>query len=154
MKRYHPSLGLSLVEVTIVVALIAFLGSVSFFYGDRASREARVESAGEILAQNLKEARARAVVAESSLTWGVRLVNSTADYYEVFSTPTNYADPGRVTDRTIYLTAPITFSTPAEGITTDIIFTKYLGTASGGTAAITTQGISKTITVTAQGLVY
>ncbi|RJQ31009.1 hypothetical protein C4572_02995 [Candidatus Parcubacteria bacterium] len=81
-------------------------------------------------------------------------MNGQDDYYEFFSTPSDYNDAEKTITNNVYLPGGIYFTAPAD--TVDIIF----GKITGATAATTTvsisnsDGISKTVTVTPAGTVY
>jgi hypothetical protein len=85
--------------------------------------------------------------------WGVHFVNSSSDYYEVFSTPSNYADLAKTVLVTSYLKTGINFSYPADGQSVDIIFSKISGTTTAANIIINAGLDTKTISVQGQGLV-
>lgn len=145
--------GLSLLEVLIVIAILAILSTASVGVFRNFVKNVELESTAKQIVFDLKTMQAKAIAGEDALKWGIRFVNSTDDYYQTFSTATDYAS-GTVKD-TVYLQSGITFSSPAEGFNTDIIFNRVNGTISANTS-VTIQSAdgSKTVNVTLVGNIY
>lgn len=146
--------GMSLLEVLIVIAIIAILGAAGVGYFRNTVKNIEVEEITKTLVSDIKNTRAKSMAGENNMKWGVHIVNSTNDYYEMFSTPTNYADVQMSVLATTTLSRGIVFSNPAEGFSNDIIFSKVGGTTTPATAGISSEGRITTITITAQGTVY
>jgi hypothetical protein len=107
------------------------------------------------ITSELKTARAKSMNGEDDMKWGVHFVNGTSDYYELFSTPTNYADGSRVTKETVYLSGGVAFSYPTEGNTTDIIFDKIYGSTTPATyVTVTAENNYATTTISSNGQIY
>ncbi|MFZ2310792.1 MAG: hypothetical protein WAW11_04600, partial [Patescibacteria group bacterium] len=85
--------------------------------------------------------------------WGIHFVNSTNDYYEIFSTPSNYSDVAKKILVTSYLQNGITFSSPAEGVDADIIFIKINGQVASSSIIIKTGANQRVISIQSQGLI-
>ncbi len=145
--------GFSLLEVLLVVAILAILGAAGFSYYGNVAKDVEVTTVAHTLASELKDARARAMGGENQRKWGVHVVNGTSDYFEVFSTPTTYADAGTIVDRTQYLFSGVAFSDPSESTTKDIIFTGISGTTTASSLTLTSQTQTITITVSPLGLI-
>lgn len=146
--------GFSLLELLLVVAILGVLGAAGFGYYGNVAKDVGVATAAHTLASELRDARAKAMGGESRMKWGVHAVNGASDYYEVFSTPTTYADGGMVVDRTQYLYSGTAFSDPSEGASKDIIFTGISGTTTASSFIFTSQTQNITVSVTALGLIY
>ena len=80
-------------------------------------------------------------------------MNGATDYYEIFSTATDYGS-GTVKTKT-YLVSGIALSEPSEGINKDVIYGKISGTISSDTTVkIISGGTEKIINITALGNIY
>ena len=121
-KKFMASGGMTLLEVVLVVAVIAVLavGSVNIYFNTIRSTE--IETAVTGLMADFRYARGQAMSGADDKNWGVRLINNTTDYYEVFSTPSG------TIDHATYLPASVYFTAPAS--TTTILFGKITGTVS------------------------
>jgi hypothetical protein len=86
--------------------------------------------------------------------WGIRFFNTSPNYYELFSTPTNYADAGKVTLSLVYLPGTVSFTTPSSGNNLDVVFSAISGNTTATSLTIASPNGSKTINVTASGAVY
>lgn len=146
--------GFTLLELLLVVSIVTVLAALGFGYFRNAVKNIQFDTVAKSLAFDLKNARTKAMSGESDVKWGIHFVNGTDDYYELFSTPTIWSDPGKTVFDATYLAADLAFGSPSEGNTTDIIFNKIAGTTSANSVTITFEGNTKTITVTAEGTIY
>lgn len=146
--------GFSLLELLLVVAILGILGAAGVGYYHNAAKDIEVTTVARTLASELRDVRAKAMGGESQKKWGIHAVNGASDYFEVFSTPTNYADPGMSVERTQYLFSGVAFSDPSEGTSKDIIFTGISGTTTISSFTLVSQTQSVTVSVTALGLIY
>lgn len=146
--------GFSLLELLLVVAILGVLGAAGIGYYRNTAKDIEVTTVARTLASELRDVRAKAMGGESQKKWGIHAVNGASDYFEVFSTPTNYADAGTTVDRTQYLFSGIAFSDPSEGTSKDIIFTGISGTTTASSFTLTSQTQNITVSVTALGLIY
>lgn len=145
--------GISLLEILIVVAIIALLGAAGAGVFRNTVKGIELEETARTLIADLKDVRAKALSGEDDLRWGIHAVNDTNDYYELFSTPTNYADAAKTVSVTTTFSGGTSFSDPVSG-SKDIIFSKGGGTTTASSLAVTAEGRTITITITAQGAVY
>jgi len=147
--------GVTLLEIIIVMSILAILATMATGYYRNYLKSVELQNAAKNIIFDLKGVQVKAMSGENQLKWGVHFVNSSSDYYETFSTPTNYADPSKVVENTIYLPSTVIFTNPSEGNTADIIFERIKGTISSlATITISSENNSQTITVTVQGNVY
>lgn len=146
--------GFSLLELLIVVAIIALLGSVGAGYYRGFVKNVEVESVSKILAGDLRLMRSKSMAGEEQASWGVHLVNTSngAQYYELFSTPADY--PSATIVSTITLPVGIVFSDPISGSSKDVIFTKISGTTTPATISTVSEGVTKNITISSIGAIY
>lgn len=150
--------GFTLLEVLITTAiLVAVTWIVNGYYRNFAkSRE--LDIAAKSVSFSLRSSQSRAIAGEDLKKWGIHFVNGVAafdDYYEIFSTPTTYADVATVVDQTVYLPSSVAFSDPATNSVKDIIFDRIKGSISvSTTVSIISEGATKVITVNAQGNIY
>ncbi len=147
------SKGFSLLELMLVVGILAILGTAGFGMYHNFVKNVELSSMAQTIRTDLKTARSKAQAGTENYRWGIHFVNSTNDYYEIFSTPTNYADGATEVRDTVYLRGGVTFSNPTEGNTTDVVFVKISGTTTVATIAVTFSGQTETINVGVSGSV-
>jgi len=148
--------GFSLLEILIVIGILAVIAAVGSGFYMNYARVVELNSIGKSIISDLKGAQAKAMSGEGGLKWGVRFVNSTNDYYEIFSTPSDYNNPAKEITDTIFLSGGLSFSRPVESSEIIIIFDKIKGTVASEETIIASSvnGQSKTITVTKGGNIY
>ena len=149
------SKGFTLLELIIVVAIVGILAAGGAAAFRNSGKNVELSSVVNVLRADLKQMQSKAMIGEDGMKWGAHLVNATpSNYYELFSTPTNYADDGKVVTATTTLAQGISFSDPVSGQTKDIIFNKITGTTSATTTTLVSEGLTQTITVTTIGTIY
>ena len=142
-------------EILIVVGILAILAAMGFGIFRNFVKNVEFESVNKIIIADLKEARAKSISGEEGLKWGIHFVNSSSDYYELFSTPTNYAGVSTTVKITTYLPTAIVFTAPSEASSTDVIFNRVSGAATSTNIIVSSSdGDNKTITITSNGNVY
>lgn len=144
----------TLLEVLIVVAILGILGGAGVGYYRNTAKNIEITSASRVVEANLKTVRGKAMNGESEMRWGVHFVNGSSDYYELFSTPTNYADPAMLVEASVYLPGGITFSDPVESGTKDVIFSRVAGTTTATSITLASQTESSVVSVSSVGTVY
>lgn len=153
--QFYPSpriKGFSLLELLIVISIMALLGAAGAGFYRNFVKNVEVESITKVLAGDLRTARSKAMIGEEGMKWGAHVVNSGAgsiQYYELFSTATNYA-AGTVVSTTT-LPFGVAFSNPAAGASKDIIFTRISGTTTPETITVVSEGSTKSIVITSIG---
>ena len=150
--------GITLIETLLVIGVLVILAATGAGIYRNYSKNVELESNVSAIISDLKSVQSKAMSGEDGLKWGIRFVNPPAgasDYYEVFSTPTDYSDLSKIVKRTAYLSDMISFSEPAEGFNKDIIFNKIRGTVDAQKQVVLTfEETNKTITVTTIGTIY
>lgn len=146
--------GFSLLEVLVVVAIIGTLGAAGVAYYRNYAKNVEISAASSLVASALKSTRTKAMTGQDERRWGVRFVNGAQDYYEIFSTPTTYADVSTIVESTEYLFSGASFTDPAESTTKDIIFSRVVGTTTASSVTLASQTESVTVNVSAIGTVY
>jgi prepilin-type N-terminal cleavage/methylation domain-containing protein len=150
----HSNQGFTLLEVLLVAAMLALIAGFSVGIYDNYSRSAQLDATGKNIISSLRQMQSYAMAGNGRLNWGVHFVNTSPNYYELFSSPTNYADAGKVTLGLVYLPGTIYFTTPSAGNTLDIIFSDISGNTSATSLTIAYPGGSRIINVTASGAAY
>lgn len=143
--------GISVLELLIVVTIFVILGVTGVSFYRNYVKIAELESTAKIITSDLKSVRAKAMAGEDDSKWGVRFVNGASDYYDIFSTASDY-NSGSV-KTTVFLPKAVEFSTPGEGINLDVIFNKISATSTDASVAVSSEGKTETVTVTAEGSV-
>lgn len=136
--------------VVAIIGILAALGTSSYF---GYLKNVEIGSVSREIVSGLREAQGRAMAGESGKKWGVHFVNGADDYYEMFSTATDYA--GATVSSATYLRSGVEFVSPASGGSQDIIFNRISGTITAtSTVVISSAGGTATTTVTALGNIY
>ncbi len=143
--------GFSLLELLIVVAIMSLLLAAGVGVYRNFGKNVELSSTSQAMSADMRQMQSKAMTGESSLRWGVSLINSTDDRYDLFS----LTDAGvYATDTTIYLPKSITFSDPTEGTVKNIIFSKISGSTTATTTTITSEGSIATTTISSVGTIY
>ncbi len=153
-KNLQNIAGFTLLELLMVISILAVITAIGSGYYRNYARNIEFDAAAKTMMFALKKAQAKAMAGEGTMKWGIHAVNGAEDYYEIFSTPTNYADSSKTISETTYVSSLLAFSDPSEGNSTDIIFDKINGAASAASVVFSFEGSTKTITVTAAGNIY
>lgn len=146
--------GFTLLEVIMVVSMLAVIGAAGAATYSNYGRGITTAGAWYDIHSALTEARSKAIAGQDERRWGVRFLNADRDRYELFSTPTTYADAATIVERTGYLPGGVTFSDPAESGTRDILFSRIAGTTTPSSVTIAAATGSATVTVSAIGTVH
>lgn len=152
----NTSRGFSLLELLIVVAIIALLGAAGAGYYRGFVKSVELQSVSKTLAGDLKHVQSKSMIGEGGFKWGAHVVNTSggSQYYELFSTPTNYADATKSVISTTTLSTGLAFADPSAGASKDIIFTKISGTTTAATVVVVSEGKYATTTISSIGAVY
>lgn len=152
----NSSRGFSLLELIIVIAIIALLGSIGSGYYRGFIKNVELQSVSKTLAGDLKHMRSKSMIGEDGVKWGAHIVNTSggSQYYELFSTPTNYTDGAKDVISTTTLSTGLTFYDPGVGASKDIIFTKISGTTTPATIVVVSEGAYATTTISSIGSIY
>lgn len=142
--------GFSLLELLIVIAIIAIIAVVGSDSYRNYVKTVELRTTARTIVADLGQVRSKAMTGDGGYKWGVHFINGTDDYYELFSTDGTYS----TTTATTTLSKSITFSSPTEGNTTNIIFNKISGTTTAATVIITSEGATQTVTVNETGAIY
>ena len=151
MKR-----GFTLLEVLIVIAILGTIVAVTAGMYLNFSKDTELEAAAKDIIYDLKTTRSRAMTGDGDLKWGINFVNDTDDYYEIFSTPTDYNSASMSVDTTKYLQNNITFTDPLNATSSVVLFNKISGSidAEKTTTISSTVAGTRTIIITTSGNIY
>lgn len=146
--------GFTLLELMLVMTILVIIAMVGReFYGNFAL-DANIDNSAKTIMFDLRSARDKAMNGQDSDNWGIHFVNGASDYYEIFSTPTNYASASTTIESTTYLSGNIVFSSPPSASSSDIIFNSISGLVATDTSVVILSGTnSRTISVKSQGLI-
>ena len=147
--------GFTLLELMIAIGILAIVSVIAMANFSGVFRAISLTSTQKGLVTDLRAAQANAMNGEFAVKWGVHFVNGATQYYEVFRTPSNYADVGKVVTATTALPASITFTDPGAASVKDIIFDRTTGVASVSSVTISegSSGSTATVSVTASGII-
>lgn len=153
-RSYSYSRGFTLLEVLLVIAILAVLFTgVGAFYGNYI-KIVEFESVGKHMLFDMREARTYAMSGKKGEYWGVHAKNGVDDYYEIYSTPSDYSSGAKTIFSTVYLPGGISFTLPAEGLERDILFSRIFGTTTPAVLEVAFNNATTTITITQEGFVY
>ncbi|HCI05481.1 TPA: hypothetical protein DEX28_01925 [Patescibacteria group bacterium] len=146
--------GFSLLELLLGIAILALLAIFAFGSYRNYAKGIELDFTAKNIAYDLRNVRAKAMSGEGRFNWGIHFVNSASDYYEIFSSPTNYADAGKTIQNTSFLPTTITFSIPASSSTLDVVFSRIAATTTTTTITIVSEDVSKSINVSSLEIGY
>jgi len=152
INKLHQN-GFTLLELMLVIGILVIISTISQdFYGSFVS-STQLEDNAKTIIYDLRNTRDQAMNGQDDRLWGIHFVNGASDYYEIFSTPTDYNDATKTISVTSYLRNGITFTNPAEGNNLDIIFNKISGQSASSSVVIKAGPNERTIFVKEQGLI-
>lgn len=154
MQKRTNDKGFSILELVITIAVLAVLVGVGSGFYRGITKNAGLTTIARTMSADLRYMQSKSMAGESGLKWGVHFVNDTTDYYELFSTPTVYADVSMTVNATTTLPTGISFSDPSDSTNEDIIFTKISGTTTVASISIISDGLTQTINVSGIGTIY
>jgi len=130
----YKILGFSLLELVIVIAIIAILGTVGFVKLTDYFIRNNLEKDAQKIAFTLKNARDRSISQDRGFQWGVHFENPATGkgFYELFA---GASYPGQTILRN-NLNTGVEFLSPSASSTLDILFSKVTGLASASTTII------------------
>jgi hypothetical protein len=85
--------------------------------------------------------------------WGIHFVNGDSDYYEIFSSPTDYSDVDKNIILTRFLAKGVSFLDPIPGSSKDIIFNKITGSTIENSTTLGSSNFTKEISVSSIGTI-
>ena len=146
--------GFSLLELLIVIAILAVISTIGFGFYMNFVRSSELDFSTKDIAFNLKQAQAKSMAGEDGRKWGTHFVNGADDYYEIFSTPTDYSDAAKTINSIVYLQNGIFFTIPVASST--VIFDKIRGTVSSNFSLTISSPANqtKTVNVSTAGNIY
>lgn len=143
----------TLLELMLVMSILVVIALVSREVYSGFALGKNIDNISKTIVFDLRSARSNAMNGQEDNNWGIRFVNSTSDYYEIFTSPTVYGASFSAVRTTVYLDSGISFSSPGEGNTQDILFTKLSGTSTTANINIISASNQKIISVNSEGLI-
>jgi len=147
----YKNRGFSLLELLIVISIISIVGAIGTGFYVNYGKNIGIKSVSVAIASDLKYSQSKSMIGEGGFKWGLHFVNGTLDYYEIFSTPTDYNDGAKVVISKKYLSDNTSFSDVNIPTTKDIIFNKISGSTTTSNVIIVSASLSKTIDVSSIG---
>lgn len=147
----NPKKGFSLIELLLVFSILAIIASIGSSFYVNYNKNIEINSTAQNINFNFKKTQAQSMIGEGGFKWGIHFVNGATDYYEIFSTPTDYSNISKVIVSTFYLPNNIIFTDPGSGSTKDIIFNKISGSTTASSVTISSNNITKIISVSVIG---
>ncbi len=154
MPRVGRQKGFSLLEILIVAAMLAVLGLVVWGGNGRVTSNLAFRTEADNVITQLRSAQAKAQAGELSSRWGVHFVNGERDYYELFSTASEYLSSSTIVHETVYLHGATLFIDPTEGASSTLVFEPISSKTSGGSITLGFWGETRIITATTLGRIY
>lgn len=140
-------------ELLIVISIIMVLAGVgTAFYLDYA-KNIELRTATSILISDLKQSQARSMSGVENRKWGLHIVNGDSDYYEIFSSPTDYSDSAKNITLTRFIAKGVSFFDPSEASSKDIIFNKITGSTIENSVTLGSSNITKVINISSIGTI-
>jgi len=150
MRRINKN-GFSLLELLIVISIVAVLGAVGVGFYLNYAKNIEIKTVANTLVSDLKQAQAKSMAGVGGFKWGIHLVNGDTDYYETFSSPSDYSDVSKSIVSTKYLSKGVLFSDPASSSTKDIIFNKITGATTEASITLSSSEVTKKISISSVG---
>lgn len=155
--KIQPSIfnqkGFTLLELLIVIGILAIISVAGVASYRSFGVNVKIDGVVKVMASDLRQAQANAMIGKNGFKWGVHIVNSANDYYEIFSTPDVYANASTTVDATTTLPLGITFSDPVSSASKDIIFSKISGTTTATSTTLVSENLTKIINISAIGTI-
>lgn len=153
MKINKLQTGFTLLELMLVIAILVILATMSRDFFGNFVPGVQLEDNAKTIIYDLRNTRDKAMNGQDDRLWGIHFINGASDYYEIFSTPTDYNDVAKTVILSSYLKNNIIFSSPAESSNLDIIFGKISGQVASSSVIIKSGNNTRTIFIGAQGLI-
>ena len=99
----------------MVISILSILSVASVAVYRGFTRNLVLDTAAQEIISDLKRTQARAISGEGGWKWGVRFWNGADDYYEIFSTPSDYSSASTTVTDTRYLPGNVIFTNPGGG---------------------------------------
>ncbi len=145
--------GFTLLEILLTLSILVILSAAGVGGYRTYGKNVEVTSITQSISSELRLMQAKSMAGEAGLKWGVHFVNGTNDYYELFSTPSTYAHASTIVSATTTFPRSVSFSDPTSGQSKDIIFDKITGITTATSVMIVSEDITKTIEVSAFGII-
>lgn len=141
---FRSNYSFTLIETLVVVAILAALTTTAFVSLANYKNRHALDLDAEEIASALSNAQNKAIQQEGGSAWGVRFINGTTDYYQIFK-GSSYAASGVISSS--QLSGTSVFTNPASGTNLDVVFATRTGnpTTGGGAVVVIKQSGSSNV---------
>ena len=151
--RFVSRPAFTLLELLLVVAILAVMASIGRAFFGSFAHESILEDNARSIVFDLRQARNNAMNGAKGSNWGINFVNDSDDYYEIFSSPSDYEDPDMLLESMQYLNGASFFASPEESSNLVILFDRVNGDATPDSIIIFTGRKQREISVSERGVI-
>lgn len=151
MKNNIYKMGLTIIEIVLVIAIISILGAVTIGYFKGQISEVSLESTSKTILSDLNSAKQRAMAGDRGVAWGVRIKVNNPSTWMIFASSSQGDFEEYVGDVNV-LPPGLEWKDPITG-TKEIYFNPISGESNGGQIILSYGNNSIQISVVKEGVI-